>query len=216
MCWSQLQRQKNSRSPSIGRGRRLSKRRGPRLAFEPFEARMLLAVQPLTLADPAYAGLSAFGDSSTPSMTDDGQLIAFQSLADNLVPNDTNGESDVFVYNRTTHAVTLVSVALDGTAAGRSNQYSAPVMSPNGRYIAFESSISYINNPPGNTSLPSLPATAPPYSVGTAVHMRELLAGRTMRIPAPADVDRVLTEMDAMLSDIAEDGVETLCGRAGL
>jgi hypothetical protein len=97
-------------------------------------------VTPHTLADASFAGISAFGESSTPSMSADGQLIAFQSIADNLVPNDTNGESDVFVYNRATNSVMLASVALDGTAAGGCNQYSVPVISPDGRYVAFESS----------------------------------------------------------------------------
>jgi RHS repeat-associated protein len=124
-----------------GRSRHIG-RRHRRAVFEWLEARQLLSVMPLTLADTSFAGASAFGESSTPSMSADGQLVVFQSKADNLVPNDTNGYSDVFVYNRATNAVTLVSVALDGTAAGDCNQYSNPVISPDGRYVAFESSSS--------------------------------------------------------------------------
>jgi Tol biopolymer transport system component len=105
--------------------------------FEALESRQLLTVAPLTLADPSYAGVSAFGDSSfdagtasKPTMSADGQLMVFQSTADNLVPNDTNGQSDVFVYNRASNSVTLASVALDGTAAGNCNQYSAQQSAP--------------------------------------------------------------------------------------
>ena len=50
-----------------------------------------------------------------PGVPADGQLVAFVSDADDLVPNDTNGQPDAFVYNRSTGAVTLVSVGLDGT-----------------------------------------------------------------------------------------------------
>ncbi len=130
------------RSGQTGRHRksRTSIRERASMGFELLEARQMLAVTPLTLADSSFAGLSAFGDSSTPTMSADGQLICFQSAAENLVLNDNNGESDVFVFDRAANSVRLVSVALDGTAAGRSSQYSAPVISPDGRYIAFESS----------------------------------------------------------------------------
>ncbi len=111
-----------------------------RAVFEALESRMLLAVLPLTYADQGLSGISAFGSSSTPSMSADGQLVVFQSDADNIVPNDTNGQSDVFLYNRAVGSVSLISVALDGTAAGRGSQYTSPVISPDGRYVAFESS----------------------------------------------------------------------------
>ena len=106
---------------------------------EILEQRMLLAAEPLTQVDAAFFGSAAFGESKTPSISLDGQLIVFQSNAENLVPNDVNGESDVFLFNRATNTVSLVSVSLDGTAAGRCNEYSAPVISPDGRYVAFES-----------------------------------------------------------------------------
>lgn len=128
-----------SQRRNLSRCRLQGKSRKSRLRVEQLEDRTLWAVRPLTLADPSYAGLSAFGESSTPTLSTDGQLVVFQSTADNLVANDTNGTSDVFVYNRSTNRVDLVSVALDGSAAGNCNQYSAPVISPDGRYIAFES-----------------------------------------------------------------------------
>jgi hypothetical protein len=99
------------------------------------EERSLLTVLPLTLADPSLNGITGIKESSRPSITADGQLIAFQSNADNLVPNDSNGVSDVFVYNRTAGTVTLVTVGPNGFAGGGSN----PVISSDGRYIAFES-----------------------------------------------------------------------------
>ena len=47
---------------------------------------------------------------------------------------------DAFVYNRSTGVVTLVSVGLDGMAAGiATDNASPPVISPDGHYVAFES-----------------------------------------------------------------------------
>lgn len=112
---------------------KLAHRRALRL--ERLEDRTLLTVQPLTLADPSLWGITGLKASSTPSISTDGQLIAFQSDADNLVPNDSNGLTDVFVYNRTTNSVTLVSVGPSGLAGGGA----APVISPDGRYVVFES-----------------------------------------------------------------------------
>jgi Tol biopolymer transport system component len=108
----------------------------PRLDW--LEARMLMSVQPLTLADPSLWGVTGLHDSSHPSISGDGQLIAFQSVADNLVANDTNGVTDVFVFNRTTGVMTLASVGYDGMAGGPVASYSSPVISPDGRYVAFE------------------------------------------------------------------------------
>jgi Tol biopolymer transport system component len=103
--------------------------------LEILESRTLPAIQPVSLADPSLWGATGLGASSHPSISADGQLIAFQSDADNLVPNDTNGLTDVFVYNRSTGAVTLVSVGPTGVAGGAAD----PVISPDGRYVAFES-----------------------------------------------------------------------------
>jgi len=43
------------------------------------------------------AGVRGNGDSSSPSLSADGKLVAFSSVATNLVAGDTNGFSDVFV-----------------------------------------------------------------------------------------------------------------------
>src|SRR5262249_58013850 len=92
-------------------------------------------VQPLSLAEPSLWGDTGLKASSTPSISSDGQLVAFASDADNLVPNDTNGLTDTFVFNRATGAVSLVSVGVSGNAAGSD---SLPVISPDGRYVAFQ------------------------------------------------------------------------------
>ena len=35
-----------------------------------------------------------------PSLSADGRFVAFESVASNLVPGDTNGANDVFVHDR--------------------------------------------------------------------------------------------------------------------
>jgi hypothetical protein len=52
-----------------------------------------------TLVNPAVAG-SANGDSSNPAISGDGRLVVYESKATNLIAQDTNNTSDVFVYDR--------------------------------------------------------------------------------------------------------------------
>ena len=52
---------------------------------------------------------------SPPAISANGQVVAFTSAADNLVPGDTNDHSDVFVRNLVTDTTTLVSVKTDGS-----------------------------------------------------------------------------------------------------
>jgi Tol biopolymer transport system component len=70
-----------------------------------------------TRASVASGGAEAQGSSSSPSISAGGSLVAFDSLAANLVPGDTNGSNDVFVHDRQTSATTRVSVASGGTQA---------------------------------------------------------------------------------------------------
>ena len=73
--------------------------------------------------------------------------MAFFSVASNLVPGDTNGVRDVFVYDRQTDTIERVSVAADGTQGnGASN---GPQISADGRYVAFQSA--------PTTSSPAIP-----------------------------------------------------------
>ena len=62
-------------------------------------------------------GEQANGSSDGASISADGRFVAFESGADNLVPGDTNGESDVFVHDRQTGQTTRVSVNSDGEQA---------------------------------------------------------------------------------------------------
>ena len=59
------------------------------------------------------------GASYVPSISSDGQTVAFLSFANNLVPNDTNGLEDIFLGSTsfTTVLVTGVKTPADETAA---------------------------------------------------------------------------------------------------
>jgi Tol biopolymer transport system component len=82
-------------------------------------------------------GTQANGRSDEPAISADGRYVAFVSVANNLVADDTNDSQDVFVHDRESGETTLVSVDSTGTQAnGFSGQ---PAISADGRYVAFYS-----------------------------------------------------------------------------
>ncbi len=84
-------------------------------------------------------GSQATGDDSTSaSISSDGRYVAFKSGATNLVDDDSNGDWDVFVHDRDTGQTTRVSVKSDGTQASGGPSRN-PSISPDGRYVAFDS-----------------------------------------------------------------------------
>jgi Tol biopolymer transport system component len=85
----------------------------------------------------ARDGSQANGDSSHPDISADGRYVTFQSAADNLVLDDSNEVTDVFVYDRQTGNTTRISVASDGTQVGESS--GSPTLSADGRWVAFAS-----------------------------------------------------------------------------
>lgn len=80
-------------------------------------------------------GGQANGHSSTVALSANGRFVAFFSVADNLVPADTNDPADVFVRDRWTGTTTLVSVPAAGGVADGPSFGSA--ISADGRYVAF-------------------------------------------------------------------------------
>ncbi len=82
-------------------------------------------------------GTEADQASAAPSISGDGRYVAFVSDATNLVANDTNGSTDVFVHDLQTGTTTRASVdSADVEGNGISN---FPSISSDGRYVAFES-----------------------------------------------------------------------------
>ena len=96
----------------------------------------------------AANGTQANGSSGSPSISDDGRDVTFVSFASNHVSGDTNGTSDIFVYDRQTDKTERVTLAADGTQADRTSAW--PDISADGRYVTFYSSAS--NLVPGDTN----------------------------------------------------------------
>lgn len=84
----------------------------------------------------AIAGADVSHGLRAPSLSDDGRIIAFASILA-LVPEDTNGFFDVYVYDRARRRLTRITTALGGGQP--SSHSSTPRVSGNGRYVVFES-----------------------------------------------------------------------------
>ena len=88
-------------------------------------------------------GRQANGASGDPAISADGRYVAFTSNASNLVRGDTNRLADVFVRDLHTGRTSRVSVTARGVQARCTLAYcesTEPVLSANGRFVAFQSS----------------------------------------------------------------------------
>jgi len=133
-------------------------------------------------------GAQGNGQSVIPSISSDGRFVAFASLADNLVGNDTNGVHDVFLRDR--QAGTTERVSLDSGGAQADGASLVARISGDGRYLAIWS---------GATNL-----------VGTDtngawdVFLRDRLGGTTEL--ASVATDGVQGNHDAVEPSISADG----------
>lgn len=97
-------------------------------------------VQVVDLQIPSLELISLDGNaaSTAPVISQNGRFVAFTSLASNLVPNDANGVSDVFLHDRWHRTTMLLSRNAAGTGTGNGAS-SRPVFSPDGSTVAFQS-----------------------------------------------------------------------------
>ncbi len=79
-----------------------------------------------------------------------GQRVAFNSVSANLVANDTNGVTDVFVRDVQNGTTRMVSVSSSGGSGNSTSQ--DPFISGNGRYVAFTSFASNLVQGDGNAT----------------------------------------------------------------
>jgi len=82
----------------------------------------------------AADGTQGNGPSLNPSMDVSGNLVAFQSLASNLVPGDGNRASDIFVRDRAAGTIERICGEIEGNGASF-----APAISADGNVVAFTS-----------------------------------------------------------------------------
>ena len=106
----------------------------------------------LTLSSTVLVSVNTHGtgganaDAGSPSISSNGQFVAFASSANNLVNNDTNDASDVFVRDLVSGTTTLVSVDATGASSAgvlspwtRYRLSGNPLISGDGRWVIFES-----------------------------------------------------------------------------
>jgi hypothetical protein len=79
------------------------------------------------------------GNSGSSVMTPDGRYVAFVSSASNLVPGDANGIPDIFVRDMQLGTTTLASPGAMSTGTTAGSASFAPVITPDGRFVAFYS-----------------------------------------------------------------------------
>jgi hypothetical protein len=106
-------------------------------------------------------GVEVFGP---PSISDDGNRLAFVSAAGDLVPDDTNGVDDVFVRDVAGGTTFLVSVNSSGTNSGNASS-SAGQISADGRRVVFDSA--------GTDLVPNVTTQG-------NIYLRDLAAGTTI------------------------------------
>src|SRR4051794_22867964 len=133
-------------------------RRGPLLGF----ATTLVAVMASSAPAAALAGTERItldgggrqvaGASVGPTLSADGHLVAFSSQASTLVAGDDNGTHDVFLHDRRTGQVELVSRNSRGepSNSGGRDQSGFVSLNADGRFVAFSSWAT--NLVPGDTN----------------------------------------------------------------
>lgn len=106
--------------------------------------------------------------SANPRISDDGQLVVFESRATNLVIQaDLNADTDVFVRDLQRNETLLVSVAIEGGAGSARSELEA--ITPDGRFVVFRSRATNL-------------VSAQPPSVSEALFLRDLQNASTVLI----------------------------------
>jgi Tol biopolymer transport system component len=85
------------------------------------------------------SGNAGNGRSLNPTVTDDGQYVAFESLASNLAGGDTNGVSDIFEANLAGRHPKQALVSRSQFSGLGNGASSHPVVSDAGEFVLFDS-----------------------------------------------------------------------------
>lgn len=120
---------------------------------------------------PRHSNQGGFNFRNT-SMSENGRYIVFESDAPDIVPGDENGVVDVFRFDRRTGMVELVSANLEGTGTGNGRSQN-PVLSANGRIVAFQSNASDL--------------AALDTDTGTDIYARDMITGKLSLLTVNAD-----------------------------
>jgi hypothetical protein len=82
------------------------------------------------------------------TISNNGRLVAFESIATNLIGNDTNAAQDIFLRNRKSGKTTRVSKRSNGAEANGNSSF--PSLSDSGRFVAFTSDATNLIGLDGN------------------------------------------------------------------
>jgi Tol biopolymer transport system component len=137
------------------------------------------------------SGAEANGDSATyspPTISADGSVIAFESLATDLVAGDTNGTFDVFVHDRATGLTERVSVRTSGTQGNGWSYW--PSLSADGQIVSFWSAASNL--------------VAHDTNLAADVFVHDRSAGTTERVSV--DSSGVQSNADSYFPSLSPDG----------
>ncbi|CAN5153225.1 hypothetical protein BH09ACT6_BH09ACT6_09980 [soil metagenome] len=94
------------------------------------------------LSPAATAGTGGAGDSVFPRLSADGTAASFTSIASNLTSTPTNAHAQVYTRKITSGSTAMVSVAAPPPPSGGDDNSSSPVVSADGRFVAFSSAAS--------------------------------------------------------------------------
>jgi len=88
------------------------------------------------------------GGSIRSAISNNGRLIAFESVATNLIGNDSNNAQDIFIRNRKSGKTSRISKRSNGAEANGISQL--PFISDSGRFVAFSSDATNLIGQDGN------------------------------------------------------------------
>ena len=136
------------------------------------------------------AGAGGNGVSAYPEISADGTTVVFYSYASNLVANDTNSQSDTFLFDRTTQQIECLSRDANGVPVF--GQLAS--VSGDGRFVAFETVAAAAGQPPSAGS-------------GMAIALRDRVLGTVTAVNLQGGV-----LMHATVPAIAADGNTVMFG----
>src|SRR3954454_17416685 len=115
-------------------------------------------------------GVAADDGSTDATISADGRYVAFSSTANNLSTDDNDTLTNVFVRDLQANTTTLVSrqSASDGGAAADNANSTFPSISPDGRFVGFDSGADNLSSADDNTV--------------TNVFLRDIDAGKTILV----------------------------------
>jgi hypothetical protein len=146
----------------------------------------------VTMVSKSATGVQLGSGSDDPHISNDGRYVIFQTKA-KAVAADLNTAYDIYLKDTQTGELRLISVGLDGKAAGGENAQ----ISGNGRYVSFISAGDFTNPDPGNDAVLTSQAIK-------AVYRADLQTGEI--VLASIGADGTLPNRYSLSATISDDG----------